>query len=65
MENDMTRNFFKALATAAFCVLGIASVAQAQDKWDSAAWIDEERFGPKNLKKTASQYAHQSTPGTA
>ena len=41
MENDMTRHFLKAVATAAFCVIGFsATVAQAQDKWDSAPWIE-------------------------
>jgi TRAP-type transport system periplasmic protein len=58
MENDMTRQLLKALATAAFCVIGIASVAQAQDKWDSAAWIEAKPVTFKAGYNTVKQYPH-------
>lgn len=54
----MNRHFLKALATAAFCVIGISSVAQAQDKWDSAAWIDAKPVTFKAGYNTVKQYPH-------
>lgn len=54
----MTRHFLKALATAAFCVIGISSVAQAQDKWDSAAWIEAKPVTFKAGYNTVKQYPH-------
>ena len=54
----MTRHFFKALATAAFCVIGISGVAQAQDKWDAAAWIEAKPVTFKAGYNTVKQYPH-------
>jgi TRAP-type transport system periplasmic protein len=58
MENDMTRHFLKALATAAFCVISSAGVVQAQDKWDSAAWIEGRPVTFKAGYNTVKQYPH-------
>jgi len=54
----MTRHFLKAIATAAFCVIGISTVAQAQDKWDSAAWIEAKPVTFKAGYNTVKQYPH-------
>ncbi|MDP3798337.1 MAG: TRAP transporter substrate-binding protein [Polaromonas sp.] len=52
------RSIFKALTTAAFCVVACASVAQAQDKWDSAAWIEGKPVTFKAGYNTVKQYPH-------
>jgi len=54
----MTRQLLKTIATAAFCVIGISSVAQAQDKWDSAAWIEAKPVTFKDGYNTVKQYPH-------
>jgi tripartite ATP-independent transporter DctP family solute receptor len=58
METEMTRQLLKAIATAAFCLIGISSVAQAQDKWDSAAWIEAKPVTFKAGYNTVKQYPH-------
>lgn len=51
-------SIFKALTTTAFCAVACASVAQAQDKWDSAAWIDGKPVTFKAGYNTVKQYPH-------
>jgi TRAP-type transport system periplasmic protein len=58
MEKVMTRFIFKVFAAAAFCVMGSASVAQAQDKWDSAPWIEGKPVTFKAGYNTVRQYPH-------
>jgi TRAP-type transport system periplasmic protein len=55
----MNRHFFKAIAAASFCATGFcASVAQGQDKWDSAAWIEGRPVALKAGYNTVRQYPH-------
>jgi tripartite ATP-independent transporter DctP family solute receptor len=59
MENVMTRHLFKAIAAASFCATGLwANVAQSQDKWDSAAWIEGKPLALKAGYNTVRQYPH-------
>jgi len=59
MENDMNRHYLKAIAAASFCATGFfASVAQSQDKWDSAAWIEGRPVALKAGYNTVRQYPH-------
>jgi tripartite ATP-independent transporter DctP family solute receptor len=59
MENVMNRHFFKAIAAASFCATGFcANVAQSQDKWDSAPWIDGKPLALKAGYNTVKQYPH-------
>jgi TRAP-type transport system periplasmic protein len=58
METEMTMQLLKAIATAAFFAIGISSVAQAQDKWDSAAWIEAKPVTFKAGYNTVKQYPH-------
>lgn len=55
----MSRHFFKAIAAASFCATGFfAHVAQGQDKWDSAAWIEGRPVALKAGYNTVRQYPH-------
>jgi tripartite ATP-independent transporter DctP family solute receptor len=59
MEKIMNVRFvLKALATAALSVAACAGVAQAQDKWDSAAWIEGRPVTFKAGYNTVKQYPH-------
>jgi len=51
------KSISRTLLTAAFIASGFAaSVAQAQDKWDSAPWIDGKPFSLKAGYNTVRQY---------
>ena len=55
----MSRHFFKAIAAASFCATSFcANVAQGQDKWDSAAWIEGRPVALKAGYNTVRQYPH-------
>ena len=55
----MNRHYLKAIAAASFCATGFfASVAQSQDKWDSAAWIEGRPVALKAGYNTVRQYPH-------
>ena len=50
---------FRTIVIATSCAAGFnASVAQAQDKWDSAAWIDGKPITLKAGYNTVKQYPH-------
>jgi len=55
----MNRHLFKAIAAASFCATSFcANVAQGQDKWDSAAWIEGKPLALKAGYNTVRQYPH-------
>jgi tripartite ATP-independent transporter DctP family solute receptor len=59
MENVMNRHYLKAIAAASFCATSFfANVAQGQDKWDSAAWIEGRPVALKAGYNTVRQYPH-------
>ena len=53
------KKFFRSVVTAAFCWAAFGmSVAQAQDKWDSAPWIEGKPVTLKAGYNTVKQYPH-------
>jgi len=55
----MNRHYLKAIAAASFCATSFfVNVAQGQDKWDSAAWIEGRPLALKAGYNTVRQYPH-------
>ena len=55
----MNRHYLKAIAAASFCATSFfVNVAQGQDKWDSAAWIEGKPLALKAGYNTVRQYPH-------